>query len=434
MRGSVAAPQVAALAAVLLLVPQTIRGQEDQGGSCLACHGALPDERLGTPARLFPTDIHAQRGFGCVACHGGDASADGFEAMEPARGFLGRPRGRMLLDVCGRCHSSAEVMRRYNPGLRVDQVTEYRSSVHGQRLLQAGDTLVATCSSCHHPHQIRPPSDPQSSVHPLNVPATCGACHADTARMGRYGIPTDQLRKYQQSIHWRMVSVEGDLSAPTCNDCHGNHGAAPPGVNWVGNVCGQCHATMADKFRGSRHSQTFAMLGVPGCAVCHGNHDIHDATIAMLGLDSGAVCANCHTAADAGGTVAAGMRRLIDSLETRFDSASHLLERAERAGMEVSRARFELEAAQNARIAARTAVHSFGLVAVRNEVVAGLALSDSGVAAGRLALRELNSRRIWLAVSVTIIVALIAGVVLHIRQLERHAKAGSNVPGSRGGS
>ncbi|HXV86755.1 MAG TPA: cytochrome c3 family protein, partial [Gemmatimonadales bacterium] len=281
----------------------------DSGGSCVACHGSLPaDDRLGAPARMYVGDIHAERGFGCVACHGGDAAAPGFEAMDPARGFVGRPRGRTLLESCGRCHSSAEFMRRYNPSLRVDQVAEYRTSVHGQRLLQNRDTSVATCSSCHTPHRIRPPSDPNSSVHPLRVTATCGACHADAERMRPYGIRTDQRERYEQSIHWRTVSEAGDLSAPVCNDCHGNHGAAPPGVSWVGNVCGQCHSTMAERFRASRHAQTFAMLGVPGCATCHSNHDIQEATVHLLGLDSGAVCAGCHTAEDPGGVVAAGMR------------------------------------------------------------------------------------------------------------------------------
>jgi hypothetical protein len=399
------------------------QGQERPGGSCVECHGSLPDDRLGTPAKLFPTDIHAERGFGCVACHGGDPAAPGFESMDPAKGFVGRPRGRTLLDVCGRCHSSAEFMRRYNPSLRVDQVAEYRSSVHGQRLLQRRDTLVATCSSCHTPHQIRPPSDPKSSVHALNVAATCGACHSDAVRMRPYGIRTDQQQQYQRSIHWRTMTEAGDLSAPVCNDCHGNHGAAPPGFSWVGNVCGQCHTTMADRFRLSKHAETFAMLGVPGCATCHGNHDIQEATIGLLGLDSGAVCANCHASADSGGAVAAGMRVLIDSLEARHDSARSLLERAERAGVAVSQALFELEEAQNARVAARTAVHAFDLEAVRAEVQPGLAVSDSGIVSGHRALRELTFRRTGLAISVSIILALVAGLVLKIRQIERRAQA-----------
>jgi bacterioferritin-associated ferredoxin len=344
--------------------------------------------------------------------------------MDPTRGFIGRPRGRTLLNVCGRCHSSAEVMRRYNPALRVDQVTEYLSSVHGQRLTRMGDTLVATCSSCHPAHQVRPPSDPRSSVHPLNVAATCGACHADANRMRPYGIPADQLARYQRSVHWRLLSEAGDLSAPTCNDCHGNHGAAPPGVSWVGNVCGQCHATIADRFRESRHAQAFTAMGVPGCATCHGNHDIQDATLELLGLNDSAICKNCHVASDPGGITAVAMRQQLETLEARFDSARQLLARAERAGMEVSQARFDLDAAHNARIAARTAVHAFQLEAVRAEVDKGLAVSDSGVAAGHRALAELNFRRTGLAISVAIILALIGGLMLKIRELEGAARHG----------
>ena len=78
--------------------------------------------------------------------------------MDPRKGFVGKPAGRQVLQVCGRCHADAAFMRRYNPSLRVDQVTEYSASVHGQRLLGQGDTAVATCVSCHPAHQIRPSS------------------------------------------------------------------------------------------------------------------------------------------------------------------------------------------------------------------------------------------------------------------------------------
>src|SRR3970282_2498972 len=108
-------------------------------------------------------------------------------------------------------------------------------------------------------NSIRPPSAPASSGPPLRVARTCGACHADATTMAGYKIPTDQLAKYTESVHWKTMSAKGDLSAPTCNDCHGNHGAAPPGISWVGNVCSQCHATMGQFFRESRHAQTFVM-------------------------------------------------------------------------------------------------------------------------------------------------------------------------------
>jgi hypothetical protein len=410
-----------ATAALVSLGHQSASAQEPQVDNCVACHGALDDERLAGPVDAFASDVHAERGFGCIACHGGDATIAGFEGMDPAKGFVGRPRGRMLLDVCGRCHADAGFMRQYNPSLRVDQIAEYVTSVHGQRLVQLGDTLVATCASCHPAHNVRPPSDPNSSVHPLNVAGLCGSCHGDAAYMAPYGIPTDQPARYEGSVHRRQLVEAGDLSAPTCNDCHGNHGAAPPGLSWVGNVCGQCHATMGELFRESQHAELFAMLGVPGCATCHGNHEILDATTEFLGATEGTACAQCHSPEDAGGAVAQQMRALIDSLDAQLDSAQHLLERAENRGMEVSQAMFELEAANNARIGARAAVHGFDLEAVESEVAEGLVVTGAGLLAGEEALAEWDFRRIGLAVSIVIIVGLISGLVLKIREMDRRA-------------
>lgn len=398
--------------------------QEPQQDNCVACHGALRDERLAAPVRKFPADIHAARGLTCVSCHGGDATASGFAAMDPAKGFLAKPEPGAVPQFCGRCHSHAEFMRRYNPAIRVDQVAEYATSVHGRRLTELADTNVATCVSCHPAHSIRPPSDPLSTVHPVNVAETCAGCHADAEHMESYRIPTDQRERYERSIHWEVLSDSGDLSAPTCNDCHGNHGAAPLGISWVGNVCGQCHSVMADFFQQSRHARAFALLGVPGCAACHQNHDIARAGDELLGLDDRAVCIRCHTAGDRGGEAAGAMRSLIDSLRAQSDQAGSLLLRAEHAGMEVSQARFELEGARNALVSARTAVHAFATEAVSKEVAAGLEITAAAHARGLRALAELKFRRLWVALSVTVILALVAGLVLKIRQVERSNRAG----------
>ena len=387
--------------------------------SCATCHREFGGDRLGKPAVEFGEDIHALKGFGCVSCHGGDATKAGMEAMDPAKGYIGKPERRQVAQVCGRCHSDARFMRRYNPALRVDQVTEYATSVHGQRLREFGDPKVATCASCHPAHSMKPPSEPKSSVHPLRVAETCGSCHADAQYMEPYKIPTDQLRKYRESVHWKTMADRGDLSAPTCNDCHGNHGAAPPGISWVGNVCGQCHVVMAEFFAKSRHATVFTQMGVPGCATCHDNHEIRQARDEMLGLGEGAVCAACHFAEDPGGKAAAEMRALIDSLRGESDKASAILLKAEHAGMEVSQAQFELKGTTDALVKARAAVHAFSVEAVKREVEAGLAISTKGYARGVRALEELQFRRKGLAVSVVIILVLIAGLVLKIREVER---------------
>jgi hypothetical protein len=393
--------------------------------SCAACHLEIGDERLTAPAKAFAGDIHKAKGFGCVACHGGDAREEGLEAMNPAKGYIGTPRREQIPQLCGRCHSDAQFMKRYNPALRVDQLAEYGTSVHGRRLRELNDPKVAVCVSCHPAHAIRPPADPKSSVHPLRVAETCGRCHGDAKYMAAYKIPTDQLEKYKTSVHARAMTVKGDLSAPTCNDCHGNHGASPPGIAWVGNVCGQCHSVMADLFKKSVHARVFAEMGSPGCATCHENHAIKEASDAMLGLGDKAVCATCHSAEDKAGKSAAEMRALIDSLAAASDRAHALLDQAERAGMEVSQGQLDLSGAREGLIKARTAVHAFTVDAVKLEVQPGLAIADKARARGVRALEELRFRKAWLGVSLVIIVALIAGLIVKIRQVDRPGSAPS---------
>ncbi len=407
-----------ALGLLAALAPARAAAQAPAADSCTACHLEIGDDRLVNPAKAYAEDVHRSRGFGCAACHGGDPKEAGMEAMDPAKGYIGKPGRMQMAQVCGRCHSDAQFMRQYNPSLRVDQVAEYATSVHGRRLRQNGDQKVAVCTSCHPAHTIHPPSDPKSSVHPTKVAETCGRCHADAAYMKGYGIPTDQLEKYRTSVHWQAMSVKGDLSAPTCNDCHGNHGASPPGVSWVGNVCGQCHTVMADFFKASAHAKVLVDIGSPGCATCHGNHAIARASDDLLGVGKDAACASCHAADDAGGRVASAMRTRIDALRGAVETARDVLTRAEHSGMEVSQAEFDLNGARDALVKARAAVHTFTAGVVDKEVAAGLTIAEKAQQRGLRAMDELRFRRAGLGVSLVVILALIVAVVLKIRQLE----------------
>jgi hypothetical protein len=72
--------------------------------------------------------------------------------------------------------------------------------------------------------------DSRSPVHPLRLPETCARCHADSTHMAKYKLATNQFEDYRKSVHWEALAQRGDLSAPSCASCHGNHGAhAPPG-------------------------------------------------------------------------------------------------------------------------------------------------------------------------------------------------------------
>jgi hypothetical protein len=400
--------------------------------TCASCHQQLPDQRLSAPVTLSADDVHRQKGFGCAACHGGDASREGVDAMDPKRGYIGVPSRHQIPQICARCHADAAFMRRYNPAMRVDQFAEYQTSVHGRRLAERKDDKVATCASCHTPHSIRPASDPQSTVNPTRVVDTCGGCHADATYMATYGIPTDQLALYKQSVHWRTLTEVGDLSAPTCNDCHGNHGAAPPGIDSVGNVCGQCHAVQGELFRASRHATIFKDIGSPGCATCHRNHDIAPANDALLGVGEGAACAACHSTDEANGRSAMEMRTLIDTLRSEHESARNVLLRAERSGIEVSQAQFDLNGAIDALVRARASVHGFTVAAVSAPIGEGRAIAARAHTRGLQALDELQFRRKGLAVSVVIILTLIAALAMKIRQIERAAPAATaDLPGDR---
>lgn len=409
--------------AILFFLASSSLAAEPVQDSCSTCHSEIGIDRLGQPVEDFRNDIHLAKGFRCVSCHGGDPTNPTIGAMEPARGYIGKPRPKEIARVCGRCHSDARFMGRYNPVLRVDQVTEYYTSAHGRRLEEFSDPKVATCVSCHTAHSIRSSRDPQSSVYPLRLGQTCGSCHADADYMEGYSIPTDQLSEYEQSIHWEALSTQGGLSAPTCNDCHGNHGATPPGVSSVSNVCGNCHVQNHALFEKSFHAKTFAQIGRPGCGSCHGDHGVAKVSDDMLGPGENSACGGCHTPESPGGMTATAMRRLLDQLRTAHDKARSILRQAEHAGMPVSQAQFELKAALTALIKARTVVHSFAISPVEKEVEAGLAISEKAYQAGVRALDDLDFRRKGLALSVLIIIALIVGLLIKIRQLEQRTSS-----------
>ncbi len=412
-------PHIAAFACLVGASAAPLRAQSPPTSeACVQCHLGLDDDRLAAPARDFPSDIHAEKGFGCLDCHGPESHG----SLDPAMGFLHAPDRRDIPALCGRCHSDAEFMRQYNPSIRVDQVTEYWTSDHGQRLRGFDDPDVATCADCHKVHRIRPPSDPAASTYPLNVPETCGACHSDPQRMTRHGLPTDQLEKYRNSVHGRLIFDQGDLSAPVCNDCHGNHGATPPGVGSVRYVCGQCHAVQGDFFDGSGHRPEFEQADLPGCATCHDHHAIQKTSDANLGVRAEEVCSTCHSPGDPNAQVFPTMEGLLDSLTVSADASRKILLEARDAGMEVSQDLFELDNVNTDITKARAAIHSFHLDPVKTEVDAGLAVTTAGLQQGDAAMEEHSFRRVGLAISAGIILLLIAAIFMKMRDNEARAE------------
>jgi hypothetical protein len=310
--------------------------------SCTVCHAdaELFDAEALAIVEALAVDVHAEVGLSCHDCHGGDPSPeladDMFAAMDdtlPDHPYAGVPERAAIPAACGSCHSDPVFMRRFDPGERTDQEELYWTSQHGLALA-GGDTGVATCVDCHGAHGIRRPVDPASPVHATRVADTCASCHADPEHMagrtlsdGR-PLPVDQFARWRQSVHAVALLEREDLSAPTCNDCHGNHGAAPPGVGAVAFVCGQCHGREAELFRASakrdallEHGELLADAGTEGCAACHmepepqatltgvrslvecetchGNHMVVRASVALLSPLPDAPCTFCHLSVEA---------------------------------------------------------------------------------------------------------------------------------------
>ncbi len=409
-------------ALVLILAGALGSASGDSGrSSCVDCHIALGDDRLVNPAKLFDGDVHHQAGLTCADCHGGDPNDESMSAMSPAKGFRGVVQKPLIPDFCARCHSDIAYMHRFNPKMRTDQLSQYLTSVHGKRLKQ-GDTKVASCVDCHGIHNILAVTDARAPVYPTNVAATCARCHSDAAYMQGYQIPTDQAAKYLKSVHAQILA-QGDTSAPTCTTCHGNHGATPPGVTSVANVCGTCHVFFAQLFEQSPHQAAFAKMGLPGCVQCHSNHEILKPTDTWVGVGPTSVCVTCHTFGDPGYRSAQAIAQNISRLNLSITAAETVLDSAERAGMEVSNAKLELAGAHEALVKARVNVHTFRDSEVQKVADPGLAIAKQANQAGVAALAELNYRRKGLGISLITILIAIAGLYLKIRQIEPRPKS-----------
>ncbi len=401
----------------LLLCPGFVWSAE-KPNSCVECHKQVEGQTRG-PATLAAEDVHFQRGLSCVDCHGGDPTAmDPQAAMDPAKGFLGRPRREQIPQFCARCHADPATMRKYNPNLPTDQYAKYLTSQHGKRF-SVGDADVPVCISCHEAHGIRSKKDPASPVYPTNIPGTCASCHSDASIMDKHGLPVNQHWDYSQSVHGQALLFRGDRAAPHCASCHGSHEAAKPRTVAIGNVCAQCHSLTRDLFAKSPHKAAHEALGLPECEVCHGNHLIRKPSDEMLGTGQDAVCVSCHEPGSTGYVTAQQMRSAIEQLKTHMASAEAAVRHAAELGMDVGDAEFELREAMTQLTQERTYVHSFSAATMEPIAEEGThhALRAEGQA--RQAIREFHFRRQGLWVTLIILALVVSGLLLKIRDLER---------------
>jgi predicted CXXCH cytochrome family protein len=416
MRSAFAARLIVAFG-LILAVPWLAYGQKN---SCIECHQQLEAE-LKAPVEGFAADVHKQFGLGCADCHGGNPAQEDV-ALAKDKTFRGAPQRAKIPEFCGSCHADSVYMKRFNPSIRVDQLEIYWTSKHG-RLLKTGDTQVAVCTDCHGVHGIQTASFPKSLTFPWNVPQTCGRCHASAEHMKAYGIPTDQVEKYKESVHANSLFQKKDLSAPVCNDCHGNHGAAPPEVKSIAFVCRQCHPSAGELFSNSPHKVAFDGLGISECEACHGNHRILPPSDEMLAGGRTDVCTQCHDAGTKPHEAGLEMRKRITAFLAAMENDKSLLDGAERKGVEVSEAKFKLQEANTALVEVRNLTHGLSLTQVEAKLAEGGKVVEEVKAMGEAALKEARFRKAGLVVATVFILLLALALFLKIRDLQRGSPA-----------
>jgi len=235
----------------------------------------------------------------CASCHGDIHTMT--SASEPSSPVHASRQG----ETCGTCHGAGQPAP---PGVRtIRPIAAYTDSVHADAVHNGAHG--ASCSDCHSAHTPLPAADPASSIHRMNVPATCGACHAEITA------------QFDRSIHG-LAAAAGIEDSPVCTDCHGEHrilavGAAGSPVsasNIPIRVCGPCHsdlrlgekyglaANQVPSYEDSFHGLAArgGVQQVANCASCHGVHDILPSSDPLSNIhpdNLAHTCGNCHEGA-----------------------------------------------------------------------------------------------------------------------------------------
>ena len=158
-----------------LLPPQSQAFRTAVPDTCAMCHPDVVDQ--------YRASVHGQalaKGITqaplCSDCHGEHKIIKPANPESPVN-------AANIRDTCGSCHGDVRLTRKF--GLPADRLVSFDSSFHGLAG-KTGQQTVANCASCHGVHNILSSSHPKSTIHPKNLPQTCGKCH--TGAGSRFAI------------------------------------------------------------------------------------------------------------------------------------------------------------------------------------------------------------------------------------------------------
>ncbi|UCG77922.1 MAG: cytochrome c3 family protein [Nitrospirota bacterium] len=182
---------------------------------------------------------------------------------------------------CFSCHAY-DIRMTYRSGetssIKVSHET-LRSSVHG----------MLGCSDCHFgfSSEDHPRRNFKSRRDYLIASSdSCRRCHFD------------KYSKTLESIH-HSVLQQGDMTAPSCTDCHGSHGIQRMHDDRVSipRRCADCHGEIYEVYAKSVHGDALINENnkdVPVCIDCHKAHDIVNPLTMEWHEMIPQICSECH--------------------------------------------------------------------------------------------------------------------------------------------
>jgi len=268
---------------------------------CLGCHGvegvvgAVQPTPSGSPPKVisdrFLGSVHGK--LQCTDCH---------------KNITKVPHEKVGIQVgCVECHQTMlddakDAGKTSSPEFAklqtvMDQIHEYLHSIHAQPSNADQSRTNATCYNCHDAHYIYPPGSANFNWWRLNLPYTCGKCHAY------------ELGEYKKSVHGVEVLQQGNPGAPVCSDCHTGMNIQNPFLPatqlTITRNCGRCHkeeyASYLDTYHGQVNRLGFTFTAQ--CFNCHGTHDIKrvsDPASPVFPTNRLKTCQQCHAKATTG--------------------------------------------------------------------------------------------------------------------------------------
>lgn len=228
---------------------------------CSVCH---TDEQM---RKRLPIHSALSAKGTCVECHGSHyikAKAVPKTAIKENQ-------------YCMTCHSRKISMTMKNGEILSVFVDEsiLRNSVHGN----------LKCIDCHKgfsvtEHPMR--SFDSSRAYSIVTSENCWKCHAEA------------YKKYEISVHLDSLR-SGNLKAPTCTDCHGDHTVASTKKDRTIGIksCNKCHGDMNPSYEASIHGKAVKKGDekAPSCSSCHNAHNVEST---MMTIKIKEQCLICH--------------------------------------------------------------------------------------------------------------------------------------------